>query len=146
MQEWTGTTVYTFFSEMSFPEPIVWYILLGPCFLFNAFLMHVSHPHKMINKSSYMRLNCLRKVKRKRKVAAQRRVARVVLRVKKDMWWRMAHGGSGRQSLRELACASLREAWARFCPWSAKIICSPVSGTCPAELSKPCAAFQYYCI
>ena len=37
------------------------------------------------------------------------------------------------------ACASLREACARFCPWFAKIICSPVSGTCLAEQSKPCA-------
>ena len=42
-----------------------------------------------------------------------------------------ARGGSGRPSLRE-ACA-------RFCPWFAKIICSPVSGTCLAEQSKPCA-------
>jgi len=38
-----------------------------------------------------------------------------------------------------LACASLREACARFRPSFAKIICSPVSGTCLAELSKPCA-------
>ena len=38
-----------------------------------------------------------------------------------------------------LSCASLREACARFCHGFAKIICSPVTGTCLAELSKPCA-------
>ena len=43
------------------------------------------------------------------------------------------------------ACASLREACARFCPWFAKIICSPVSGTCLAELSKPCANLALPC-
>ena len=75
---------------------------------------------------------------KERKVAVQRRVAqsRVVLRVKKAMWWRPARrGGSGRPSLR----IRLREACARFCPWFAKIICSPFSGICLAELSKPCA-------
>ena len=37
-----------------FPESIVWYILMGARFFsLNSFLMHVSHPDKMINKSSY---------------------------------------------------------------------------------------------
>ena len=38
-------------------------------------------------------------------------------------------------------------AWAcaRFCPWFAKIICSPVSGTCLAEQSKPCANLALPC-
>ena len=74
-----------------------------------------------------------------RKVAAQRRVApsRLVLGVKKDMWWRMGTC--------ELACSSLREACSRFCPWFAKIICSPVSGACLAELSKPCANLARPC-
>ena len=44
-----------------------------------------------------------------------------------------------------LACASLREACARFRPSFAKIICSPVSGTCLAELSKPCANLALPC-
>ena len=40
---------------------------------------------------------------------------------------------------------SLREACARFCPWFAKIICSPVSGTCLAKQSKPCANLALPC-
>ena len=69
---------------------------------------------------------------KEKKIAAQRSVAqsREVLRV--GAW---ARGRSGRPSLR----ISLREACARFCPWFAKVICSPVTGTCLAELSKPCA-------
>ena len=72
--------------------------------------MHVSHPDKIINKSSYMSqpINvactvCVFKLEvhevelseeseeKERKEAAQRRVAqsRVVLRVRKDIWWRM---------------------------------------------------------
>ena len=72
--------------------------------------MHVSHPDKTINNSSYICQNqsmslawCTFQLEvdevelseeseeKERKVAAQRRVAqsRVVLRVKKDMWWRM---------------------------------------------------------
>ena len=43
-----------FFPKCLFPELIVWYILMGARFLFNSFLMHVSHPDKMINNSSYM--------------------------------------------------------------------------------------------
>ena len=70
---------------------------------------------------------------KERKVAAQRRVAqsRVVLRVNVA-----AHGHvvalEGRACA--LACASLREACARFCPWFVKIICTPVTGACLAEL------------
>ena len=62
---------------------------------------------------------------KERKVAAQRRVAqsRVVLRVTKDMWWRM---GTWWLWKAELA-RSLRTI---LPPWFAKIICSPVSGTC----------------
>ena len=74
---------------------------------------------------------------KERKVAAQRRVAqsRVVLRVTKDMWWRMGTWWLWKAELAQ----ELARACARFCPWFAKIICSPVSGTCLAELSKPCA-------
>ena len=66
---------------------------MGARFLFNSFLMHVSHPDKMINKSSYMsqtiNVACavhfhlkLHEVElseageeKERRVAAQRRVA-----------------------------------------------------------------------
>ena len=43
-----------FFPKCLFPESDVWYILMGARLLFNSFLMHVSHPDKMINNSSYM--------------------------------------------------------------------------------------------
>ena len=82
---------------------------------------------------------------KERKVAAQRRVAqsRVVLRVTKDMWWRMGTWWLWKAELaQELAraCASLREACARFCPWFAKIICSPVFRHLPSwNYQKPCA-------
>ena len=42
-----------FFPKCLFPESIVWYILIGAHFSFNSFLMHVSHPEKKTNKSSY---------------------------------------------------------------------------------------------
>ena len=76
---------------------------------------------------------------KERKVAAQRRVAqsRVVLRVKEDMWWRMGTWWPWK--------AELARACARFCPWFAKIICCPVTGTCLAELSKPCANLALPC-
>ena len=46
-------TIAFFGPKCLFPESIVWYILMGAHFLFNSFLMHVSHPDKKINKSSY---------------------------------------------------------------------------------------------
>ena len=75
-----------FFPKCLFPDLIVWYFLMGARFLFNTFLMHVSHQDKMIavllisqNQSTslarcafelevhrYMRLNCLRKVKKRK--------------------------------------------------------------------------------
>ena len=72
---------------------------------------------------------------KERKVAAQKRVAqsRVALRVKKDMWWRMGTWWLWKAELaQELAraCAKLAH---DFAPGL------PKSGTCLAELSKPCA-------
>ena len=51
-----------------------------------------------------------------------------------------AHGHA--VALEGRACAL---ACARFCPWFVKIICSPVTGTCLAELSKPCANLALPC-
>ena len=46
--------VYGFFPKCLFPDLIVWYFLMGARFLFNTFLMHVSHQDKMISSSSYI--------------------------------------------------------------------------------------------
>ena len=43
-----------FCPKCLFPESIVWYILMGTRFLFNSFLMQMSHQDQMINNSSYM--------------------------------------------------------------------------------------------
>ena len=45
---------YGFFPKCLFPDLIVWYFLMGARFLFNTFLMHVSHQDKMISSSSYI--------------------------------------------------------------------------------------------
>ena len=65
---------------------------------------------------------------KERKVAAQRRVAqsRIVLRVTKDMWWRMGTWWLWKAELAQELARSLRTILPLVC-------------TCLAELSKPCA-------
>ena len=46
--------IYGFFPKCLFPDLIVWYFLMGARFLFNTFLMHVSHQDTMISSSSYI--------------------------------------------------------------------------------------------
>ena len=45
---------YGSFPKCLFPDLIVWYFLMGARFLFNTFLMHVSHQDTMISSSSYI--------------------------------------------------------------------------------------------
>ena len=91
------------FPKCLFPDLIVWYFLMGARFLFNTYLMHVSHQDKTISSSSYIskpiNVACAvhfwaggtrgwtvwGKWRKERKVAAQRREEqlRVELRVLK---------------------------------------------------------------
>ena len=103
--------IYMFFlPKCLFPDLIVWHFLMGARFLFNTFLMHVSRQDKTISSSSYIskpiNVACAvhfwaggtwgctvwgkwrKEKKRSCPEKGERRVARVVLRVKMDMWWR----------------------------------------------------------
>ena len=151
-----------FFPKCLFPDLIVWYFLMGARFLFNTFLMHVSHQDKMISQFFlYLKTNQRRlrgallswryigtwgwtvwgKIRKGKKSSCSEKSSSEKSSVESQKGHVVAHGHvvalEGRACA--WACASLREACARFCPWFAKIICSPVSGTCLAEQSKPCA-------
>ena len=145
-----------------FPDLIVWYFLMGARFLFNTFLMHVSHQDKMISSSSYISKPIQRRLRgallswryigtwgwtvwgkwrKGKKSRCSEKSSSEKSSVESQKGHVVAHGHAVALEGRACAwaCASLREACARFCPWFAKIICSPVSGTCLAEQSKPCA-------
>ena len=81
---------------------------------------------------------------KERKVAAQRRVAqsRVVLRITQDMWWRMGTWWLWKAELAQELARSLRTILPLVCQKSSAL---PVSGTCLAELSKPCANLALPC-
>ena len=124
--------------------------------------MHVSHQDKMISSSSYISkpINVACAVRfwaggtkvhevelseeseeKERKSSCSEKSSSEKSGVESQKGHVVAHGHvvalEGRACA--WACASLHEACAGFCPWFAKIICSPVSGTCLAEQSKPCA-------
>ena len=106
MQEWTGTTVYTFFSEMSFPRIDRLVHSVGALLLIQR-ISDACVSSTQNDKQIFLHeVELSEESEKKRKVAAQRRVARVVLRVKKDMWWRM---GTWWLWKAELARISLRE-------------------------------------
>ena len=157
-----GSMVKCFFPKCLFPDLIVWYFLMGARFLFNTFLMHVSHQDKMIRSSSYIskpiNVACAvrfwaggtkvtwgwtvwGKWRKGKKSSCSEKSSSEKSSVESQKGHVVAHGHvvalEGRACA--WACASLREVCARFCPWFAKIICSLVSGTCLAEQSKPCA-------
>ena len=167
-QSSSGKKTLGFFPKCLFPDLIVWYFLMGARFLFNTFLMHVSHQDKMISQFFlYLKTNQRRlrgallswryigtwgwtvwgKIRKGKKSSCSEKSSSEKSSVESQKGHVVAHGHvvalEGRACA--WACASLREACARFCPWFAKIICSPVSGTCLAEQSKPCANLALPC-